>query len=151
MKVIRPWLRVGKFLEPRDRELMISSGVQAILALYWPVEDEGIESLYLPVEDGVPLKGEVLRRGVEFILQHKAQGHGVLEACRAGISRSLFSATASAAILLVQGVCSSLQKRMRIVRFSFVDASRRANSRFATAPTQLSLAPGESIQLIESL
>ena len=153
MKVIRPWLSVGKFLEPRDRELMVSSGVQAILALYWPVEHEGIESLYLPVEDGVPLKGEVLRRGVEFILQHKAQGHGVLVACRAGISRSLFSATASAAILLVQGVCSSLQKRMRIVRFGFgfVDASRRANSRFATAPTQLSLAPGESIQLIESL
>jgi len=89
MKIIRPWLSVGKFLEPRDRELMVSSGVEAILTLYWPVEHEGIESLHLPVEDGVPLKGEVLRRGVDFILRHKAQGHGVVVACRAGISRSV--------------------------------------------------------------
>tara|TARA_A100001037_G_C14700695_1_gene435838 strand:+ start:132 stop:536 length:405 start_codon:yes stop_codon:yes gene_type:complete len=95
MKVIRPWLSVGKFLEPRDRELMVSRGIGAILALYWPVKHEGIDSLYLPVEDGVPLEAEVLTKGVEFILQHKAQGHGVLVACRFGISRSVTFAVAA--------------------------------------------------------
>ena len=56
-----------------------------------------------------------------------------------------------AAVLLVQGVCSSLQKRKRIVHSESYFARTHAISRTPTVPMALSLAPGESIQLCESL
>ncbi len=89
MNVIRPWLSVGNFDDARDRTLLVAIGVGALLALLEPVDHEGIETLYLPVEDDVPLRGSVLRRGVEFILRHKAEGRAVMAACAAGTSRSV--------------------------------------------------------------
>ena len=56
-----------------------------------------------------------------------------------------------AAVTLVHGVCSSLQNRNRIVRSEACLASTQAISRTPTVPIALSLAPGESIQLCESL
>ena len=95
MNLIRPWLSVGNFDDARDRTLLVASGVGAILALLEPVDHEGIEMLYLPVQDGARLNGAVLRRGVEFILRHKAQGRGVMAACAFGTSRSVTFAVAA--------------------------------------------------------
>ena len=47
-----------------------------------------------------------------------------------------------AAVTLVQGVCSSLQKRKRMVRSESYLASTQANSKTPTVPMALSLAPG---------
>src|SRR4030042_3744879 len=57
----------------------------------------------------------------------------------------------SAAVTLVQGVCSSLQKIKRIVWFGLKWFKRMANSSAPQVPIALSLAPGDAIQLCESL
>jgi hypothetical protein len=56
-----------------------------------------------------------------------------------------------AAATLVQGVCSSFEKRNRTVRAGAAFARALAISRMSTVPMALSLAPGESTQLCESL
>ena len=56
-----------------------------------------------------------------------------------------------AAVTLVQGRCSSLQKRNQMERSEGWSASIRASSRTAAVPMALSLPPGQSIQLCESL
>ena len=93
MNVIRPWLSVGNFDDARDRTLLVASGVGALLALLEPVDHKGIETLYLPVEDD--LRSTTLRRGVEFILQHKAEGRSVIVTCAVGTSRSVTFAVAA--------------------------------------------------------
>ena len=65
--------------------------------------------------------------------------------------RSPRAAAASAANRLVDGVCSSLQKRIRTDLRGSSPARTRAISRLAAVPTALSWAPGELIQLMESL
>ena len=95
VNVIRPWLIVGNFDDARDRTLLVAIGVGALLALIEPIDHDGIEMLYLPVEDDVPLRSTVLRRGVEFILRNKAEGRGVMAACAAGTSRSVTFAVAA--------------------------------------------------------
>ncbi|KFP71722.1 Phosphatidylglycerophosphatase and protein-tyrosine phosphatase 1, partial [Acanthisitta chloris] len=61
-------------------------------------EAMGVEQLRLSTVDitGVPT-AEHLRRGVAFILQHRARGHSVYVHCKAGRSRS---ATVVAAYLI---------------------------------------------------
>ena len=59
-----------------------------MLQLAEPVEHHGIHSLYLPVEDMEPIPPDLLRQGVDFILEEKQKGHRVLVACGAGINRS---------------------------------------------------------------
>src|SRR5262249_29486460 len=48
----------------------------------------GIESLYLPIEDGQALNLNLLKKGVAFVRSQKAAGKNVLVACGAGVSRS---------------------------------------------------------------
>ncbi|HJW83431.1 MAG TPA: dual specificity protein phosphatase [Anaerolineae bacterium] len=96
MVPIRPWLYVGRFFETYDDDLLRRRGVGALLQLADSVKHPGIPSLYLPVEDGVPLPADMLRMGVEFVRLEKALGRKVLIACVAGISRS--SAFAIAAL-----------------------------------------------------
>jgi len=96
MVPIRPWLYVGQFIETHDDDLLLRRGIGAMLQLADSLKHAGIPSLYLPVEDGVPLPADVLRMGVEFVRLEKALGRKVLIACAAGISRS--SAFAIAAL-----------------------------------------------------
>lgn len=86
---VRPWLAIGKYRETTDLNLLKHFQVGAMLQLADAVPQPGIASLYLAVEDGVPLPREILRRGVDFIRMRKADGHKVLVACGAGISRSV--------------------------------------------------------------
>jgi hypothetical protein len=88
MDAIRPWLYIGKYRETLDASLLAANEIGALLLLAEEVTQPGITSLYLPVEDGVPLPGDLLRQGVDFVLSAKAQGQVVLIACGAGISRS---------------------------------------------------------------
>ncbi len=76
------------------------------------VEHPDIRTLYLTVEDGVPLSSEKLRQGVDFIRNEYEAGHTVLVACGAGISRS--SAFTVAALKEIEGL--TLLEAMKAVR-----------------------------------
>lgn len=94
MNQIRSWLYIGKYRETKDFELLSECGIEAMLLLAELVEHPGINSTYLPVEDGVPIPEELLQQGVQFVLAEKQKGRRVLVACGAGISRSAAFATA---------------------------------------------------------
>ena len=95
MQQIRPWLFVGKYSETLNHDLLDRAKIHSVLQLAAPVEFEGITSLYLPVDDGVPLRSTALANGVAFVRSEYAQGNRVLIACGAGISRSVTFATAA--------------------------------------------------------
>jgi protein-tyrosine phosphatase len=85
---IRPWLYIGKYRETVNQPLLAAYRIQAMLLLAEAIEQPGIISLYLPVEDFEPIPPDLLRQGVDFVRNEKRQGHRVLVACGAGINRS---------------------------------------------------------------
>ena len=89
MRQIRPWLAIGRYRETTNSALLHSYAVGAMLQLAELVKQEGIEALYLPVEDGEPLPVPLLAQGVAFVREQKTLGRNVLIACGAGISRSV--------------------------------------------------------------
>jgi protein-tyrosine phosphatase len=95
MNAIRPWLYIGKYRETLDIELLSRKKIGAMLQLAQAVQQPGITSLYLPVDDGVPLPEYLLRQGVDFVLSEKRRDQRVLIACGAGISRSAAFAVAA--------------------------------------------------------
>lgn len=102
MDQIRPWLYIGKYRETRDYHLLTSHEITAMLLLAELVEQEGITSCYLAVEDGEPLPIEMLKKGVDFVVTKRQQGNTILVACGAGISRS--ATYAIAALKEVEGM-----------------------------------------------
>lgn len=94
MDAIRSWLYIGKYRETRDTDLLGANQIGAVLQLAEEIPYSHITSLYLPVEDGVPLPVHLLRQGVDFCLSEKRQGRKVLIACGAGMSRSVAFAVA---------------------------------------------------------
>jgi hypothetical protein len=94
MYPIRPWLYVGKYRETLNRRLLHINGIEAMLQFAERVDQPGIASLYLPVDDGVPLPEAVLRQGVDFVRKERRRGQRVLIACGAGVSRSVAFAVA---------------------------------------------------------
>jgi protein-tyrosine phosphatase len=86
---IRPWLYIGKFRDTGDLELLHAYQIGAMLQLAEWVKQPGIDTLFLPIEDGEPLPVQQLEQGVSFVCGHKALGRKVLIACGAGISRSV--------------------------------------------------------------
>jgi protein-tyrosine phosphatase len=88
METIRPWLYLGRYRDTINHTLLTSYRVGAMVQLAEHAPHPQIPSLYLPVEDGVPLPGDVLRQGVAFARAAQQQEQKVLIACGAGISRS---------------------------------------------------------------
>jgi hypothetical protein len=95
MFIVRPWLYIGKYRETLDGHLLGANNIGAMLQLADLVDQPGIRSLYLPVDDGLPLPVDLLRQGVDFVRAEKRRGHIVLIACGAGISRSATFAVAA--------------------------------------------------------
>ncbi len=89
MNEIRPWLYIGKYRDTLDLYSLKFHQIEAMLQLAEAVKQPGITSLYLPVEDGEPLHFDLLRQGVNFVLNEKRQGHTTIIACGAGQSRSV--------------------------------------------------------------
>jgi protein-tyrosine phosphatase len=112
MDAIRPWLYVGKYRETLDANLLSARQIGAMLQLAEAVNHPNITSLYLPVEDGVPLPSGLLRQGVGFVLSERDCGQTILVACEAGISRSV--AFAIAALKEAEGL--SLLEAAQIVK-----------------------------------
>jgi protein-tyrosine phosphatase len=88
MDEIRPWLFIGKYRDTTDKAYLSAKSIDAMLELAEKVEQPGIVSLYLPVEDVVPISFALLAQGITFVREHKKQGYRVLVACGAGINRS---------------------------------------------------------------
>lgn len=88
MHKIRDWLYIGKYRETVDASYLKAHNIGAMLHLAAPVQHQGIETLYLAVDDAVPLPPAILQQGVAFVRDQKANGKVVLVACGAGISRS---------------------------------------------------------------
>ncbi|MEK7327688.1 MAG: dual specificity protein phosphatase [Chloroflexota bacterium] len=88
MFTIRPWLHVGKFVATLDVDMLHAHQIGAMLQLAESVQQTGIASRFVHVEDGEPLPAALLREGVDFVCLQKSLGRNVLVACGAGISRS---------------------------------------------------------------
>ena len=101
MDEIRPWLYIGKFRDTLDKNYLEFNSIKAMLQLADPVEQKGINSLFLPVEDVGPTSPVLIKHGVDFILTEKEKGNKVLVACGAGINRS--TAFCMAALKEVEG------------------------------------------------
>jgi len=95
MYPIRPWLYIGKFNETQDDDLLRRREIGAMLQLADSVKQEGIPSLYIPVQDGEPMPHDLMRTGIQFVRLEKALGRNVLIACGMGISRSATFAIAA--------------------------------------------------------
>ncbi|MDX2076554.1 MAG: dual specificity protein phosphatase [bacterium] len=93
MHKIRDWLYVASFRETQDLAQLKNQDIGAILHLHQPVEHEGIDTLFVPVQEGFPLAKNDIVRGLNFINEQHAQGKKVVVACGAGISRSVIFAT----------------------------------------------------------
>lgn len=92
---IRPWLCVGKHVEASNLALLEQHKITAMLLVHQSLKTIGIPLLFVPIQDGVPLRSDKLERGVAFIREQKSEGRNVLVACSAGISRSVTFATAA--------------------------------------------------------
>jgi protein-tyrosine phosphatase len=88
MDEIRPWLYIGKLRDTLHTSYLQFKSINAMLQLAEKVEQLGITSLYLPVEDFAPLNIDLLKQGISFIREQKRIGSRILVACGAGINRS---------------------------------------------------------------
>ncbi len=95
METIRPWLHIGTYRDTLNRSLLSTYHIGAMLQLAEHVQHPQIATLYLPVEDGVPLPRELVRAGTAFVPDAYQHQQKVLIACGAGISRSATYATAA--------------------------------------------------------
>lgn len=95
MDQIRPWLFIGNYRDTKNLSYLRLRSIAAMLQLAERVEQPDIISLYLPVQDLAPISSAHIRKGVDFIKEHKNTGSRVLVACGAGMNRSsAFSAAA---------------------------------------------------------
>lgn len=112
MDQIRPWLYIGKYRDTINRAYLDHKSIKAMLLLAEHVDQPGIVSLYLPVQDVAPISVAHIRQGVGFIREQKAKGNRVLVACSAGMNRS--SALTTAALKEEEGL--SLLESFTIVK-----------------------------------
>jgi protein-tyrosine phosphatase len=102
MDEIRSWLYIGKYRDTLDKNYLDFQSIKAMLQLADRVEQKGINSLFLSVEDVGPTSPALIKQGVDFILAEKGKEHKVLVACGAGINRS--TAFCMAALKEVEGL-----------------------------------------------
>jgi hypothetical protein len=118
MNRIRPWLFIGKYRDTIDYSSLKADEIGAMLLLAEPVDHPGIVSLYLNVDDGVPLAGDALKRGINSVLEQKQAGRSTLIACGAGQSRSVVFGIAA----LKEGEGLSLMDALYAIRSQHSDA-----------------------------
>ena len=102
MYQIRPWLFTSSHHATHDLSILQDHNIGAMLQLFRPVQQEGIESTYIAIEDGYPLTEEMLDKALDFIRKSREAGHTLLIACGAGISRS--TTFAMAALKVIEGL-----------------------------------------------
>lgn len=96
MHLIRPWLYTGTRCEINNQDLINTHQIDAVLQLAEESKCSKIASLCIPVEEGITLPVDLLKKGIDFVIEQKEQGHIILISCKVGTSRS---ATLAAAVL----------------------------------------------------
>jgi len=86
---IRPWLYIGKVRETGNPSMMSAYNIGAILQLAYPATHPNIESLYIEIDDGIPLPPNALQQGLAFAHAQRNLGRTLVIGCGAGISRSV--------------------------------------------------------------
>jgi hypothetical protein len=99
---INAWLSIGKYRDTLDQGSLQQAGIGAMLQMAELVQQPGIATLYLPVEDGELIPLHLLAKGLVFVEDQRASEKNILIACGAGISRSV--AFAMAALREVEGL-----------------------------------------------
>jgi protein-tyrosine phosphatase len=92
---IRDWLLISGFPSASSPNLVKSQGVQASLQLFEAIQMDGVDSLFIEVQDGHEITPAQIRKGVDFVREHQQKGKRVLITCGAGISRSVTFSIAS--------------------------------------------------------
>jgi len=95
MYQVRDWLFISGSTEAADTALLKQHKIQALLSLHVKIAAGGVEVLFLPVQEGVPLTAVVIQQGVAFVQAAHAKKRQVLVACGMGVSRSVTFTTAA--------------------------------------------------------
>jgi protein-tyrosine phosphatase len=86
---IRDWLFISGYPSASSPQLVKAQGIDAMLQLFEAIKMEGVESLYLDVQDGYEITPAQIRSGVDFVRANHEKGKKILVTCGAGISRSV--------------------------------------------------------------
>lgn len=95
MYQIRDWLFISGSNEAADKAVLKQHKIGALLTLHLKLAPSGVDTLFLPVQEGIPLPSPIVRQGVAFVQAQHAKKRQVLVACGAGVSRSVTFATAA--------------------------------------------------------
>ena len=88
MDEIRPWLFIGGFRDTLDKAYLDRKLIRSMLQIAEPIQHEGINSLFLQVDDLARTPHHLIKQGVDFIMDEKGKGHHILVSCGAGVNRS---------------------------------------------------------------
>lgn len=102
MYQIRDWLFISGSTEAADKAALKERNIKALLSLHLKIKVEGVETLFLPVQEGIPLPAATINQGVAFVQAQHAKKRPVLIACGMGVSRSVTFATA--VLHVIEGV-----------------------------------------------
>jgi protein-tyrosine phosphatase len=91
---IRDWLYISGFPIASNKATVKKHNIDSMLQLFEPIKMSGVETLFIPVEDGLPISQKHIQEGVSFVLKQHKKGKRILITCGAGISRSVTFATA---------------------------------------------------------
>ena len=89
MHKIRDWLYIGDYPSASLPDVIIKNKIQGMLQLYQPIKTKGVDTKFIGLQDGIPIREEQLREGIEFIHQQREKNHRILSTCGAGVSRSV--------------------------------------------------------------
>lgn len=112
MHRIRDWLYTGGIAATENTDGLKVHQITAMLQLHHAVEQPGIASRFIYIEDARKIPKHQLEQGIDFIQQQHAADGVILVACGAGVSRSVTLATA--ALVVVEGL--ALVEAFTVVR-----------------------------------
>lgn len=95
MYQIRDWLFISGSIAAADKSILKEHNIKALLSLHTKITPQGVETLFLPVQEGIPLPATTVKQGVAFVQAHHAKKQPVVIACGMGVSRSVTFTTAA--------------------------------------------------------
>ena len=86
---IRDWLCISGYPEASTAKVVKAQGIEAMLQLFEAFDMDGVETHFIPVNDGIAMSKSMIQEGIEFIHKQRDAGRQLLMSCGAGISRSV--------------------------------------------------------------
>lgn len=88
MEMIRPWLMIGRYTDSADITFLRQYNIKSMLQLQVSINQPGVETLHLPIKDGVPISTAIFDKALTFIRTQYEQGNNLLISCEMGMSRA---------------------------------------------------------------